>query len=115
MLGFVVGSLRGRREEAMFVMVGLVRGSSEAEMGLAAWVEGKRGIGCGKGSVAWVQGELRKLKKKKKKKGEEAEAQAWDNKRTKKKKRENKRRQAQKGRKGGACERKSEKGTHVFY
>ena len=54
MLGFVVGSLRGRREEAMFVMVGLVRGSSEAEMGLAAWVEGKRGIGWGKGSVAWV-------------------------------------------------------------
>ena len=55
MLGFVVGSLRGRREEAVFVMVGLVKGSSEAEIGLAAWVEGtearcglrkgKRGLG----------------------------------------------------------------------
>ena len=76
MLGFVVGSLRGRREEAMFVMVGLVRGSSEAEMGLAAWVEGreawhrlrkgKRGLGLGR---------TKKIKKKKKKKkGEEAEA-----------------------------------------
>ena len=42
MLGFVMGSLRGRRAEAVFVMVGLVRGSSEAEMGLAAWVEGKK-------------------------------------------------------------------------
>ena len=42
MLGFVImGSVRGRREEAVFVMVGLVRGSSEAQMGLAAWVEGR--------------------------------------------------------------------------
>ena len=42
MLGFVImGSVRGRREEAVFVMVGLVRGSSEVQMGLAAWVEGR--------------------------------------------------------------------------
>ena len=41
MLGFVVDSLRGRREEAVFVMVGSVKGSSEAEIGLAAWVEGR--------------------------------------------------------------------------
>ena len=41
MLGFVVGSLRGRREEAVFVMVGLVKGSSEVEIGLATWVEGR--------------------------------------------------------------------------
>ena len=42
MLGFVImGSVRGRREEAVFVMVGSVKGSSEAEIGLAAWVEGR--------------------------------------------------------------------------
>ena len=41
MLGFVVGSLKGRREEVVFVMVGSVRGSNEAEMGLAVWVEGR--------------------------------------------------------------------------
>ena len=41
MLGFVVGSLRGRREEAVFVMIGSVRGSSEPQIGLAAWVEGR--------------------------------------------------------------------------
>ena len=41
MLRFVMGSLRGRRVEVVFVMVGSVRGSSEAEMGLAAWVEGR--------------------------------------------------------------------------
>ena len=42
MLGFViVGSVRGRREEVVFVMVGSIRGSNEAEMGLAAWVEGR--------------------------------------------------------------------------
>ena len=41
MLRFVMGSLRGRRVEVVFVMVGSVRGSSEVEMGLAAWVEGR--------------------------------------------------------------------------
>ena len=40
MQGFVImGSVRGRREEAVFVMIGSVRGSSEPQIGLAAWVE----------------------------------------------------------------------------
>ena len=37
----------------MFVMVGLVRGSSEEQMGLAAWVEERE-------AAAWVEGERRK-------------------------------------------------------
>ena len=42
MHGFVImGSVRGRREEAVFVMIGSVRGSSEPQIGLAAWVEGR--------------------------------------------------------------------------
>ena len=41
MPGFVMGSLKGRRVEVVFVMVGSVRGSSEAQMGLAVWVEGR--------------------------------------------------------------------------
>ena len=52
MHGFVImGSVRGRREEAVFVIVGSVKGSSEAEIGLAAWVEGRearRGLRKGK-------------------------------------------------------------------
>ena len=54
MLGFVImGSVRGRREEAVFVMVGLVRGSSEVQMGLVAWVEGME-------AAAWDEEERRK-------------------------------------------------------
>ena len=46
MLGFVVGSLKGRREEIVFVMVGLVKGSSETEMGLRRVLrEGKHSLG----------------------------------------------------------------------
>ena len=41
MPGFVMGSLKGRRVEVVFVMVGSVRGSSEAQMGLMVWVEGR--------------------------------------------------------------------------
>ena len=41
MPGFVMGSLKGRRVEVVFAMVGSVRGSSEVEMGLAVWVEGR--------------------------------------------------------------------------
>ena len=36
-----------------FVIVGLVRGSSEAQMGLAAWVEGRE-------AAAWDEEERRK-------------------------------------------------------
>ena len=37
----IVGSIRRRREEVVFVMVGLVRGSREEQTSLAAWVEGR--------------------------------------------------------------------------
>ena len=57
-----MGSLRGRR--GCVCDGGSVRGSSEAEMGLAAWIEGREErLGL-------------REKKKKKRKGEEAEAEA---------------------------------------
>ena len=53
----IVGLVRGRREEVMFVMVGSVKESRGEQLGLAAWVEGRE-------AAAWVEGERIKKKAK---------------------------------------------------
>ena len=95
MPGFVMGSLKGRKVEVVFVMVGSVRGSSEAEMGLAAWVEGER---------------------RKKKKNRRGGRGVGVGERENQKKNEGKQEEiGAKRLKGEACERESENETYVFY
>ena len=47
------GFSQRKKRRGVFVMVGLVRGSIEEQMGLAAWVEERE-------ATTWVEGERRK-------------------------------------------------------
>ena len=60
----ILGLVKGRREEVVFVMVGSVKESRGEQLGLAVWVEGRE-------AAAWVEGE--RIKKQSKE-----EVEAWE-------------------------------------
>ena len=59
----IMGSIRRRREEVVFVMVGLVRGSREEQTSLAAWVEGRE-IKSREEAEVWEKREPKKERRK---------------------------------------------------
>ena len=88
-------------------MVGSVSGCSEAEMGLAVWVEGRE---------VWLGLREKEGKKKKKKRRGGRGVGVGERENQKKKKKEGKQEEiGAKRLKGEACEKESENETYVFY